>query len=145
MKSKSLVGSEVIVFLLNYKNQILLHKRSEFEKHNPNKWSICAGHVEEYDSSLESAVVREVKEELNIDILEEKLIELDLEEPHTSHFYYIYINKDEKEFILQREEVSEVKWYDINVAINMMQNNDDSIITSPRILKLLKILNNKKL
>ena len=76
---------------------------------------------------------------------EEKLIELDLEEPHTSHFYYIYINKDEKEFILQREEVSEVKWYDINVAINMMQNNDDSIITSPRILKLLKILNNKKL
>ena len=89
MKSKSLVGSEVIVFLLNYKNQILLQKRSEFEKHNPNKWSICAGHVEEYDSSLESAVVREVKEELNIDILEEKLIELDLEEPHTSHFYYI--------------------------------------------------------
>lgn len=145
MKNKSLVGNEVIVFLLNYKNQILLQKRSEFEKHNPNKWSICAGHVEKCDSSLESAVVREVKEELNADILEEKLIELNLEEPHTAHFYYTYINKTEKDFILQKEEVSEVKWYDIDVAINMMESNDCSIITSPRILKLLKKLNNKSL
>ena len=144
MKNKSLVGNEVIVFLLNYKNQILLQKRSEFEKHNPNKWSICAGHVEKCDSSLESAVVREVKEELNADILEEKLIELNLEEPHTAHFYYTYINFNIKDFILQEEEVSEIKWYDINMVIKMMENNDDSIINSPKILKLLKILNNKK-
>ena len=52
------------------------------------------------------------------------------------------INK--KDFILQEEEVSEIKWYDINMVIKMMENNDDSIINSPRILKLLKILNNKK-
>ena len=37
MKDRTLVGSEVIVFLLNHKNQILLQKRSELEKHNPNK------------------------------------------------------------------------------------------------------------
>jgi len=30
------------------------------------------------------------------------------------------------------------------MVIKMMENNDDSIINSPRILKLLKILNNKK-
>ena len=94
---------------------------------------------------MESAVVREVKEELNAEILEEKLIELNLEEPHTAHFYYTYINKTEKDFILQKEEVSEVKWYDIDVDINMMESNDGSIITSPRILKLLKKLNNKSL
>lgn len=144
MKDRGLVGSEVIVFLLNHKNQVLLQKRSKLEKHNPNKWSICAGHVEEYDSNLKSAVVREIKEELGIDVLEEKLIELNLEEPHTAHFYYTYINFNKKDFILQEEEVSEIKWYDINMVIKMMENNDDSIINSPRILKLLKILNNKK-
>ena len=33
----------------------------------------------------------------------------------------------------------------IDVVINMMESNDGSIITSPRILKLLKKLNNKSL
>ena len=144
MKDRVLVGSEVIVFLLNHKNQVLLQKRSKLENHNPNTWSLCAGHVEEQDSNLKSAVVREIKEELGIDVLEEKLIELNLEEPHTAHFYYTYINFNKKDFILQEEEVSEIKWYDINMVIKMMENNDDSIINSPRILKLLKILNNKK-
>ena len=41
MKDRTLVESEVIVFLLNHKNQVLLQKRSKLEKHNPNKWSIC--------------------------------------------------------------------------------------------------------
>ena len=99
--NKDLIKSEVIVFLLNNQNQVLLQKRSQFEKHNPNKWSICAGHVEEFDTSLENAVVREVKEELNIDILESSLI-------------------------------------------SMMENKDDSMISSERILKLLRILNFKK-
>ena len=136
------INSEVIVFLLNYKHQILLQKRSAFEKHNPNKWSVCAGHVEEYDSSLKSAVVREVKEELGIDILKTSLIELNLEEPHSTHFYYTYIDKNEHDLILQKEEVSEVKWYDIKDAIKMMEDKNDSIVFSERILKLLKIINN---
>ena len=103
MKDRVLVGSEVIVFLLNHKNQVLLQKRSKLEKHNPNKWSICAGHVEEYDSNLKSAVVREIKEELGIDVLEEKLIELNLEEPHTAHFYYTYINLNKKILFFKRK------------------------------------------
>lgn len=37
MKYRVLVGSEVIVFLLNHKNQVLLQKRSKLEKHNHNK------------------------------------------------------------------------------------------------------------
>lgn len=142
--NKDLIKSEVIVFLLNNQNQVLLQKRSRFEKHNPNKWSICAGHVEEFDTSLENAVVREVKEELNIDILESSLIELNLDEPHTAHFYYTYIDKNENDFTLQKEEVAEVKWYDIYKVISMMENKDDSMISSERILKLLRILNSKK-
>ena len=143
--NKDLIKSEVIVFLLNNQNQVLLQKRSQLEKHNPNKWSVCAGHVEEFDTSLENAVVREVKEELNIDILESSLIELNLDEPHTAHFYYTYIDKNENDFTLQKEEVAEVKWYDIYIVISMMENNDDSMISSERILKLLRILNSKKI
>lgn len=138
---KELVNSEVIVFLLNNKKQVLLQKRSEFEKHNPNKWSICAGHVEEYDSSLKSAVVREVKEELGVVIFETSLIELNLEETHTTNFYYTYIDKEENDFIIQKKEVAEAKWYDIDMVIDMMENKDNSIISSERILKLLKKLN----
>ena len=62
-----------------------------------------------------------MKEELGLDISEDSLIELNLDEPHTSHFYYTYIDRKENDFTLQKEEVAEVKWYDIKDVIEMME------------------------
>ena len=73
MKNKSLVGNEVIVFLLNYKNQILLQKRSANKKLWPNLWDVTVGgHVDSGEFGRQ-ALIRECKEELGIDICDDDI------------------------------------------------------------------------
>lgn len=130
---------EIVLFILNNNNQVLLLKRSEKEKYNANKWSVLAGHVEDFDLTIEDAVLREIREELGIVLSSDKLYLIDIkDEMCETKFYYTYINRYEDEFILQKEEVTSVKWYDINEVIVMMENKDASIISSVRILKILK-------
>ena len=71
---KNLLHNEIAVFVLNDKNQVLLQKRSANKRFNPNKWALCAGHVEAYES-LEDAAIREIKEEIGLDISKEDLHE----------------------------------------------------------------------
>jgi len=60
-----IAGSAVI--LKNKK--ILLLQRSFNSKNAPGKWTFPAGGIEESDESLESCVIREVKEETNLDFV----------------------------------------------------------------------------
>ena len=133
---------KVVVFLLNKNNQILLLKRSPKEKHNPNKWAVLAGHIEEFDKSTEESTKREIKEELGIDISTNDLVKIKLEEDdiHTC-FYYIKIK--DTEFILDENEVVDTKWFDINKVIEMMKNSNENIVFSTRIIKLLEKITNQ--
>ena len=59
---------EIIVFILNSKKEVLLQKRSATKLHHPNKWALCSGHVEGFDEDFECAAIRELKEELGLDV-----------------------------------------------------------------------------
>ena len=135
-------SKEVVMYIINDKNQILLQKRSAIKRHHPNKWCLCAGHVENFDNSFIEAAIREIKEELGVDVKKEKLKFLGMREDklHVTYFYYITINKNKDEFIIQKEELSEVRWFDINTVIKMMIEKDSNIVFSDKILELLKKL-----
>ncbi len=131
---KNLLHNEVAVFIINDNNQVLLQKRSANKRFNPNKWGLCAGHVDAHES-LEDAAIREAKEEIGIDIAKEDLHrfgdkELSIKDTnsHITYFYYFKTNKKEDEFTIQTEELSEVKWFDIDEVINMINNGDDSTV-----------------
>ena len=145
---KNLLHNEIAVFVLNDKNQGLLQKRSANKRFNPNKWALCAGHVEAYES-LEDAAIREIKEEIGLDISKEDLHEylkkeITLRESNSkiTYFYYIKTNKKEDEFIIQTDELSEVKWFDIDQVIDMINNKDSSITLTEKRLELFKKLKN---
>ena len=133
---------EVVVFLLNKSNQILLLKRSPKEKYNPNKWSVLAGHIENFDKTKEESAKREIKEELGIDIDTNNLVNIKLEEDdiHTC-FYYIKIS--DKDFILDKNEVVDTKWYELNKVIEMMKKSNENIVSSNRLIKLLEKITNQ--
>jgi len=146
--NKNLLHNEVAVFIINDKKQVLLQKRSANKRFNPNKWALCAGHVDAYES-LEDAILREIKEEVGLDILKDDLHQFGEREftiidsnSHITYFYYIKSNLNEKDFIIQKEELSEVKWFDIDDVIDMIKKNDSSIVFDEKRLKLFEQLRN---
>lgn len=145
---KNLLHNEVAAFIINDKKQVLLQKRSANKRFNPNKWALCAGHVDAYES-LEDAILREIKEEVGLNISKDDLHQFGEREftirdsnSHITYFYYIKSNSNEKDFIIQKEELSEVKWFDIDDVIDMIKKNDSSIVFDEKRLKLFEQLRN---
>lgn len=142
--ARNLVRNEVVIFILNNNNQILLQKRSSNRKYYPNKWALCTGHVEK-DETESEAVIRELREELGIEIIKEEIQKnsdeewtlRDNEYTHVTYFFSVKIDKKENDFIIQKSELSEVKWYDIDEVINMIVNNNENIIIPEKRLNLL--------
>lgn len=131
---QNLLHWEVAMFIINNEKQVLLQKRSASKRFHPNKWALCAGHVDA-DEELEVAALREMEEEVGLKIptnelhlLEEKEVKVRESNSHLTRYYYVICNKNESEFIIQEEELSEVKWFDIDEIIRMIKENDDSIV-----------------
>jgi len=143
---RNLLHNEVAVFVINDKRQVLLQKRSANKKFNPNKWALCAGHVDA-NESLESAALRELKEELGLDISKENLIpfaerEFTIQDSnsHVTYFYYVKSNQKSNEFIIQKEELSEVEWFDFDDVIDKIKKQDTSTVFHENRLYLFDIL-----
>ena len=127
----NLLHWEVAVYIINNKGQTLLQKRSPLKRFDPNKWGLCAGHVESGET-LDEAVLRESSEELglklninDLNVLDEKEIRIRENNSHIRKDYYVICN--EENFKIQKEEISEVRWFDIDEVINMIKNNDESL------------------
>ena len=129
---KNLLHNEVGIFIINDKIEVLLQKRSANKRFSPNKWGLCAGHVDAYES-LETAALREIKEEVGLDLSLKELIpygerEINISDSnsHITYFYYVICNKKAEEFVIQEEELSEVKWFNIDEIIIMIKDGKTS-------------------
>ena len=143
---KNLLHNEVAVFIINNNKQVLLQKRSANKRFNPNKWALCAGHVDA-NEGLENAALRELKEEVGLEIPLEKLHPIAEREftlgdtnSHITYFFYTKSNKDEDDFIIQKEELSEVKWFDLDEVINMIKEEDKTIVFKKNRLYIFEVL-----
>ena len=100
--------------ILNDKNEVLLIH------HNAGHWDFPKGHMEEGETEVQTAI-REVKEETNIDVeVNEKYKYSTKYSPKEDVIkevvYFLARNvNDNKQ--AQLEEVSEVKWFNFNDAI----------------------------
>ncbi len=115
-------GIEVVVgpYILNENNQVLLIKSPKWQN-----WTICGGHVEPGET-LEEAVKRETKEELDIDIEVISLLRF-MEEfisppvfKRNAHFiFFDYIAKALQTDFRFNDEISEAQWFDIDEALKL--------------------------
>ena len=144
----NLLHNEVGIFIINDKGETLLQKRSANKRFNANKWAICAGHVDAYES-IEDAAIREVKEEIGLDIPKDKLFKYDNPEfvirdtnSHLTHYFYVKTNKKKSEFIIQEEELSEVKWVKIDEVINRIKDHDETLVFNENRIRLFEGLKN---
>ena len=131
---------KVATIVINDKMQVLLQKRNANKKYYPDKWAWCAGLVISGES-LEEAAMRELQEELGISISKKDLHVL-YDSGDFTRIYYVISNKKEEEFIIQEEELSSVKWFDIDEILSMIENNDNSIIIKNNTLMLFQKIKN---
>ena len=116
------------IFIFNSNNELLLTRRA------PNKkggllWEATGGSVLAGEESID-AIIREVKEELGLSIKKEELIllkELRRDEKISPRFKDLWtIRKDIeiKDLVLQKEEVMDAKWVDIEEFKEMVNKGE---------------------
>lgn len=138
----------VAVFIINSKNQILLQKRSPYKKAWPNLWDISAGgHVLSEEFGFQS-IIREIKEELGTEINSEDILfigaarslieKTDRKDNHFNEYYIVNKDIDISKLKLQKKEVSEVKWFEMEEIIKRMDNNYEGITDKTECWKYLK-------
>lgn len=117
------LGAEV--WIINSENKILLQKRASSKKICPNVWAMIGGSVIMGENSKQT-IVREVKEELNIDIDIDKLefITKFRIESLIVETFILKCNYEIEEMTLEKDEVSEVKWMTIDEIEELVSNND---------------------
>ena len=102
-------------WVYNSKNEILVQKRAMCKKRYAGYWDMaCAGHVDAGETPKQGAI-REAREEIGLEVSEEdvKLMFEHIEDEdywEIGQVFFIKADKNEEDFILQKEEVEEVKW-----------------------------------
>lgn len=115
----------VDIWIINSDNKFLIQKRSHLKKKEPNVWAMTGGSAMYNETSLE-ALVRETKEELDIDIFT-NLVKKVTRFKTGSVWIDTYVLKYDYDILkmkLQEEEVSEVKWATLEEIDELHQNGE---------------------
>lgn len=136
VKPKSFCHSEnpgvfhkpVWIWIFNSNKQILVQKRAPTKKFMPNKWDGSAtGHVCAGKTSLDGCV-REVYEELGLTFKESDFIFLgEFPAPEVWELGQVYCLKSDipsNNMKLQENEVSEVKWLELNEFETLLMSEE---------------------
>ncbi len=123
----------VHVWALNQNGEILVQKRAAIKTFSPNLWDISmGGHISAGEEPVKAAV-RELKEELNLEVSQENLqyIYLDKHEVILHNgierlFHYVYIVRTAlpvENFKIQEEEVAEIKYISLSEFEQEVKNH----------------------
>lgn len=114
---KDFIGVGVGAFILNNKGQLFLMKRGLKSKNEIGKWTIPGGALE-FGETFKNALIREIKEELGIDIEVLDLLSLtdhiiqDAKQHWVTPQYLCKIMSGEPK-ILEPEKCEAIGWFDI--------------------------------
>lgn len=138
--AKGLWHAAVHVWILNPNNQLLIQKRSPTKESNPNLWDVSvAGHISTGESPALSAV-REIKEEIGVDIdqadlqylfttTEQKVLNNGTYfDNEFHHIFFLKQDVDIQKLVLQPEEVVQVKWMSIDDLEKLTQTPDQTFV-----------------
>ena len=118
----------VIIFIENSQGEFLIQKTSSSRN---SVFATTGGHVS-YGSTFKETIINEVKEELGIDISNEKIIEVNtyIWKHYIQKIYYLKKDININDLTIQKDEVDYVKWLnreEINELINNGQFREGNI------------------
>ena len=125
--NKKLNVRTVSCWILNEKGEVLMQRRSKNKPRNPNRWAKTGGQVGSGEK-VEEAIYREVKEEIGIEIPREE-IKIQSVKKIDSRFTYnfiFFVNYKIEDYIIQKEELSEVKYMTIEYLENAQREHNNN-------------------
>lgn len=128
----------VHIWIVNDNNELLLQKRSLYKTTFPNLWAVSvSGHVMAGETSIQ-AVIREVKEELDIDInsnqckylftIRRQNIFNNCINRVYDDVYIVKLNIDVVNANIQRTELNEIKYFNLYNLKDMLENYDPRFV-----------------
>lgn len=144
----------VHIWIINDKHELLMQKRNPYKKTFPNLWALSsAGHVLSGETSVQTGI-RELKEELNLDIKPEQLeylFTIKREQPYKDSclrvFDDVYLlpwNLDVEHTKLQVEELTDIKYVYYEYLQTILKNHDkDYVPCTEENEKLFAILHSR--
>jgi isopentenyl-diphosphate Delta-isomerase len=121
------------LWLTNSKGEILLAKRALTKSHHPGMWGPAAAGTVEKGETYEENIIKEAEEELGLKNINPKkgpITKSKSKYKHFTHWFFYEIDKEVKEFKIQKEEVAEVKWFSLEEIKNLLENNTKECIPS---------------
>jgi len=120
-----------------------MQKRS---KNKGGDWGVTGGHPKSGETP-EEGIITEVKEELGLDFSNEVFTEYDSGCDGKDCYKMYFVNKDIdiKDITIQKEELSEVRWFsmdELNKMVEAKELNEDQISCFIKVCKYLE--KNKK-
>ena len=133
----------VMVVIRNSNGEFLMQKRS---KNKGGDWGVTGGHPKSGETP-EEGIITEVKEELGLDLSNEVFTEYDSGCDGKDCYKMYFVNKDIdiKDITIQKEELSEVRWFsmdELNKMVEAKELNEDQISCFIKVCKYLE--KNKK-
>lgn len=144
------------IWIENDKQELLVQKRNPNKQTFPNLWAISvAGHVDSGETSRQTAV-RELKEEVNLDIKPDELeylFTIKRVQPYKDSYirvfddvYLLHRNIDVEKTKLQVEELTDIKFVYYQYLENIFKDGDkDYVPYTEEHKKLFSILENRNL
>ena len=112
----------VMVVIRNSKGEFLMQKRV---KEKGGDWGVTGGHPKSGETPIEG-IITEVKEELGLDFFSEDFILYDSGCDGKDCYKMYFVNKDIdiKDIKIQKEELSEVKWFKMDELKHMVETHE---------------------
>jgi 8-oxo-dGTP pyrophosphatase MutT (NUDIX family) len=129
----------VMVVIRNSKGEFLMQKRS---KSKGGDWGVTGGHPKKGETPIEG-IITEIKEELGLDFSKEEFIEFNAGCDGKDCYKMYLVNKDIdiNNIIIQKEELSAVKWFTmdkLNQMVTTGELNENQISCFLKICNYLK-------
>lgn len=119
----------------NSKGDVLLAQRKFTKKNSPGKWGpAVAGTVEE-DETYESNIYKEAEEEIGlvgVTFTKREKVRRSGEHNYFCQWFFVCVDKDLDEFVIQEEEVEQIAWLSKEVLKKEVMKTPDQYLSSIR-------------
>jgi len=129
----------VVVGLIERNGKIFIARRAATKTTFPNRFELPGGHVDPGET-LEDALIREMREELELDITVGAVVDAftyESEDMFKVEIVYLCKIKDDQEPVLHQDDHSEAKWIRSD-EVGLMEKDDEETIALRKAFKLLE-------